>query len=332
MKLLIALLLLLASCANNPQLEVLAENLEVPWAIAFLPDDSFLFTERNTGDIYHYENGNARKIGSVSSSWITEGGLLGIAVDPEFEKNNHVYLYYTYKGGNKTLNRVSRFVYEDVLKDEEILIDAIPGALYHDGGRLEFGPDSKLYITTGDATEPSLAQDLSSLAGKILRINTDGSIPEDNPYNSSVYSYGHRNPQGLAWYKGMMIAPEHGPDRNDEINVIVPGGNYGWPAVQCANHEGYNAPIRCFSDWTLAPAGATFDDKGNLYVAGLRGTQIRKFYIQDKEITREEVLLENIGRLREVKYHDGYLYMTTSNTDGRGIPRLGDDKMLRIKV
>jgi len=326
------LLLLLVSCTTPSNVEVLVENLEVPWAIAFLPDDSFLFTERNTGDIYHYGNGGTGKIGSVSSSWITEGGLLGIAVDPEFARNKNVYLYYTYKGGEKTLNRVSRFVYEDTLKDEKILVDAIPGARFHDGGRLEFGPDSKLYITTGDATEPSLAQDPSSLAGKILRINTDGSIPEDNPYNSSVYSYGHRNPQGLAWYKGMMIAPEHGPSQNDEINVIVPGGNYGWPIVQCTSHQGFVAPIRCFSDWTLAPAGATFDDKGNLYVAGLRGAQIRKFVLKDGEVVGEEIFLDELGRLREVKYHDGYLYITTSNRDLRGVPREGDDKIIRIKV
>ena len=130
----------------------------------------------------------------------------------------------------------------------------------------------------------------------------------------------------------MMIAPEHGQSQNDEINVIVPGNNYGWPTVECTNHKGYEAPIRCFSDWTLAPAGATFDDKGNLYVAGLRGAQIRKFAMKDGQIVGEEVFLDNLGRVREVKYHNGYLYISTSNQDGRGVPRLGDDKIIRIRV
>ena len=178
-----------------------------------------------------------------------------------------------------------------------------------------------------------LAQDLASLSGKILRMNTDGSIPEDNPLpNSRVYSYGHRNPQGLAWYKRILVAPEHGPKRNDEINIITAGTNYGWPTVQCNAHAGYVPPIRCFDAWTLAPGGATFDDKGNLYVAGLRGAQIRKFVIKNSEIISEEIFLENLGRLREVKYHDGYLYITTSNQDGRGISRSGDDKILRIEL
>ncbi|HLF55076.1 MAG TPA: PQQ-dependent sugar dehydrogenase [Candidatus Nanoarchaeia archaeon] len=332
-KILITMLVLLASCTINPNVEVLVDNLDVPWAIAFFNDNSFLFTERNTGNVYHYQDGDVKIIGSVSSNWIDEGGLLGIAIDSGFEHNKYVYVYYTYKGGEKTLNRVSRYVYKNKLQNEMILIDAIPGAMYHDGGRLEFGPDNLLYITTGDATEPSLAQDLNSLAGKILRINPDGTIPADNPFpNSPVYSYGHRNPQGIAWHKGLMMATEHGPKMNDEINAIKTGKNYGWPLVECTAHEGYEAPIRCFPDWTLAPAAATFDDKGNLYVAGLRGAQIRKFEIKDGKIVSEEIFLEDLGRMREVKYHDGYLYITTSNRDGRGIPRIGDDKILRIKV
>ncbi len=335
-RILTALILILASCApaSNPQIELLVDHLEVPWAIAFFKDGSFLFTERNTGTVSHYKNGFVGVVGNLSSKWIAEGGLLGIAIDPEFEQNKFVYVYYTYLGGEKTLNRVSRLVYDNkMLKDEKILIDAIPGARAHDGGRIAFGPDNKLYITTGDALNPSLAQDLPSTAGKILRINKDGSIPEDNPFpQSPVYSYGHRNPQGLAWHNGMMIAPEHGPQMNDEINIIIPGGNYGWPIVQCTAHKGYIPPIRCFSDWTLAPSGATFDDKGNLYVAGLRGEQIRKFEIKDGKIISEEVFLEDLGRMREVKYNDGYLYFTTSNKDGRGAPRPDDDRIMRLKV
>ncbi len=331
MKKLIILMLVLASCTHPTGTEVLVEDLNVPWAIAFFPDDSFLFTERNTGLVYHYD-GQARQIGTLQIAQTSESGLLGIAIDPNFEENKYVYVYYTYAGNESHLNRVSRLTYDEILKDETILIDAIPGAMYHDGGRIEFGPGNKLYITTGDALNPSFAQDLSSTAGKILRINPDGTIPEDNPYNSSVYSYGHRNPQGLAWNNGILFAPEHGSSQNDEINIITPGTNYGWPTVQCTSHEGYTQPIKCFSDWTLAPGGATFDDKDNLYVAGLRGAQIRKFAIKDNQIINEEVFLENLGRIREVKYHEGHLYIATSNTDGRGIPRPGDDKILRIKV
>jgi glucose/arabinose dehydrogenase len=331
-KVICLLAIFLISCTSNQNVEVLVENLEVPWAIAFFKDGSFLFTERETGYVYHYGR-EAKQIAKVSSAPIGEGGLLGIAIDPNFEQNKFVYLYYTYQRREKTLNRVSRFVYDQVLRDETVLVDEIPGASYHDGGRIEFGPDNLLYITTGDAGEKMLAQDLNSLAGKILRINPDGSIPAGNPYpDSPVYSYGHRNPQGLAWYKGILIAPEHGPDRNDEINMIKPGMNYGWPVVQCTAHQGYQAPIRCFDQWTLAPGGAAFDDKGNLYVAGLRGSQIRKFELRDGELIAEEIFLQELGRLREVKYRDGYLYITTSNQDGRGIPRIGDDKIFRIKV
>jgi glucose/arabinose dehydrogenase len=327
---------ILASCAvqPNPQMEVLVENLEVPWAIAFLPDNSFLITERNTGNVYHYENGATKNVGNLKSKWTGEGGLLGITVDPEFEQNKYVYVYYLYDGKyENNLNRVSRFEYKNELKNEKIILDEIPGAELHNGGRIAFGPDNKLYITTGDAKIPSLSQDLSSTAGKILRINPDGSIPEDNPFpGSPVYSYGHRNPQGLAWHNGVLFAPEHGPIQDDEINIIKPGTNYGWPIVHCTSHEGYEPPIRCFSDWTMAPGGAAFDDKGNLYVAGLRGAQIRKFEIENGHVISEQVFLEDIGRIREIKYKDGYLYIATSNRDGRGLPRAGDDKVFRMKA
>lgn len=323
-------LLVIAGCATNPELEILVEDLEVPWAIAFFDDDSFLFTERNTGKIYHYKDGEAKRIGSLPTKPISEAGLLGIAIDPDFENNKWVYVYYTTEN---TLNRVSRLVYDKELKNEKILLDDIPGAVYHDGGRIEFGSDGKLYITTGDAGERMLAQDLDSVAGKILRINPDGSVPDDNPFpDSLVYSYGHRNPQGLAWYKDNLFAPEHGWKKNDEINIITPGTNYGWPLVECTDHKGYEAPIRCFDEWTLAPGGATFDKSGNLYVAGLKGAQVRKFTLRDGAIVAEEVFLDGLGRMREVKYHKGYLYMTTSNTDGRGIPHPGDDKVIRVRV
>jgi len=331
MKRWLILILLLGCAVEQPQMQVLVEEIDVPWALAFFSHDNFLFTERDTGYVYHYEQGFTNRIGHIQIAQVSESGLLGIAIDPDFGKNNYVYVYYTYAGNETHLNRVSRFTYDEKLKDEKILVDAIPGAKNHDGGRIEFGNDHKLYIATGDALQPELAQDLNSPAGKILRINKDGSIPEDNPFPGlPVYSYGHRNIQGLAWLAGRLFATEHGPSMNDEINRILPGRNYGWPIVQCTAHEGYEAPIRCFDDFTLAPGGAAFDDTSNLYVAGLRGSQVRKFSIRDNKVVSEEIFLDGLGRIREVKYYQGWLYIATSNRDGRGVPRPGDDKIIRM--
>src|SRR3990167_1065296 len=252
----------------NYEVESYVENLFVPWEIVFTSPNRILVTERN-GKIRVIENGTLRSqplINFPEVSTISEEGLMGLVLDPQYESNKLIYTCYAYAEGQDLFDKVV------VLKDNETyieaqntIIDRIPAAQFHAGCRLGFGPDLKLYITTGDATQKELAQDVNSLAGKILRINPDGTIPEDNPLpNSPIYSYGHRNPQGIAWHKGLMMATEHGPKMNDEINAIKTGKNYGWPLVECTAHEGYEAPIRCFPDWTLAPAAATFDDKGNL--------------------------------------------------------------------
>ncbi|MCH8329623.1 MAG: PQQ-dependent sugar dehydrogenase, partial [Nanoarchaeota archaeon] len=228
----------------------------------------------------------------------------------------------------------SRFTFNEQnekIESEFILLDNIPSARFHDGGRIKFGPDGKLYITTGDATEPSSAQDINSLAGKILRMNKDGTIPEDNLFGNYVYSYGHRNPQGLIWNKNReLFSSEHGPTRNDEINIIVKGENYGWP-VECDVKSEFINPIRCFSDFTLAPSGIAFY-KNDLYIAGLRGTQLRRIIFDDsyETILYEEELFSELGRIREVVEYNGSLYITTNNRDGRGIPKFGDDKIIRI--
>jgi len=306
--------------------EVLAENLDTPWAIDFLPDGRMIFTER-PGIVSVYSDGKVSIVGRINASEESESGLLGIAVDSEFDENMYVYVYYTYENGN----RVSRFRLNDGLEDEFILLDDIPNARFHDGGRIKFGPDGKLYITTGDATVPSSAQDINSLAGKILRMNKDGSIPEDNPFGNFVYSYGHRNPQGLAWLDGQLYASEHGPSRNDEINIIIKGENYGWPN-ECTGEGDWINPIRCYTEFTLAPSGIAFY-KNELYVAGLRGTQLRRIALSEdgKSILKEEELFTDLGRIRESVEHDGYLYIATSNRDGRGVPRVGDDKIIRIR-
>jgi len=313
------------------ELEVLVKNLDTPWAIDFFPNGKMIFTERpGRVSLLNLETKEIKIVGEIDVSEKGESGLLGISVDPEFEENNFVYVYYTHENGN----RVSRFIFneqEEKIKSEFILLDNIPNARFHDGGRIKFGPDDKLYITTGDATEPSSAQDISSLAGKILRMNKDGTIPQDNLFENYVYSYGHRNPQGLIWNEnGELFASEHGPTRNDEINIIIKGENYGWP-IECDVKSEFINPIRCFSDFTLAPSGIAFY-KNDLYIAGLRGTQLRRIVFGDnyETILYEEELFSELGRIREVVEHKDSLYITTSNRDGRGIPKLNDDKIIRI--
>ena len=311
--------------------EILVENLDTPWAIDFLPDGRMIFTERlGRISIFDFNNKKTEIIGEIEVSEISESGLSGISVDPEFDKNNFIYIYYTHEKGN----RVSRFVLNEKLEDEFILLDNIPSARFHDGGRIKFGPDGKLYITTGDATNPPSAQDINSLSGKILRMNKDASIPEDNPFGNYVYSYGHRNPQGIDWHPitKQLYSSEHGSIRNDEINIIFKGENYGWPIVECDEiSDIYIDPIRCYSEFTLAPSSITFYNN-DLYVAGLRGTQVRRIIFDGSKIIKEEELFSELGRIREVIVYNDYLYTATSNRDGRGILRKNDDKIIRVRL
>ncbi|MBI3842172.1 MAG: PQQ-dependent sugar dehydrogenase [Thaumarchaeota archaeon] len=216
----------------------MATRLQIPWEIAFAPDGRIFFTER-VGTLRVIDNGVLadEPVGKVDVARVGEGGLLGLSLDPDFEKNHYLYLYYTYSDFLNLYNRVSRFTeLNNKISEEKILLDKIPAQSIHDGGRIKFGPDGKLYATTGDSANPSSSQDLKSLSGKILRINSDGTIPNDNPFaDSPVYSYGHRNPQGLAWdpVTGVLFETEHGPSgengmrAHDEINIIEPGKNYG---------------------------------------------------------------------------------------------------------
>ena len=219
--------------------DVIVDGLNNPWEIVFGPEGEIFFTERD-GRIWKIENfGEAKVIETFPKSGSMEGGTLGLALHPDFKNNQKIYIYQTNLELEFFQNKVFSFTVDgDALTDKQVIIDDIPGAPWHDGGRIKFGPDEKLYITTGDAINPGWSQDLSSLAGKILRINSDGTIPDDNPFDSSaIFSYGHRNPQGIAWSDdGLFVSSEHGPSGemghgHDEINVIVKGKNYGWPKV-----------------------------------------------------------------------------------------------------
>ena len=268
-----------------------------------------------------------------------KGGLLGMALHPRFLENRWIYLYLTTAVGSSLNNKVERYRLEgDLLSEKKVIIDNIPGAAYHDGGRIAFGLDGYLYITTGDAGSPNLAQDINSLAGKILRLKDDGLIPADNPFNSAVYSYGHRNSQGLAWdSKGRLWATEHGRSGIlsglDELNLIEKGKNYGWPVIQgYEKREEMESPIaQSGPDETWAPAGLAFWD-GSFFFGGLRGEALYEARAVGTEQVSLKVHFRNVfGRIRAVVLGpDEFLYITTSNTDGRGEPKTNDDKIIRI--
>ena len=255
--------------------EVVASGLKIPWDLAFLPDGSLLVTERAGSLVRIEKSGGRRSIQLPHPVPRGEGGLLGITLHPQFGNNKLLYLYMTTKSSREgTQNAVFRYRYDGgKLLDEKVIVSGIPGALYHDGGRMEFGPDGFLYITTGDAQKPAIAQDLNSLGGKILRLTDDGAIPLDNPFGTAVYSYGHRNPQGLAWdSEGRLWSTEHGSSKKDEINVIVKGKNYGWPTIEGdAVRDGMEVPVRHSGpDVTWAPASALYY-KGSIFFGGLKG-------------------------------------------------------------
>ena len=326
---------------NQPQetsketISIYAQNLEVVWALAFLPDGDLLATERKGTVNLINKEGNVSRIFTLGNVLQTgESGLHGIALHPDFESNQLVYLYYTYKGdGDNTQNRVSRFRFDGkTFTDEKIIVDAIPGAVFHDGGRIKFGADKNLYITTGDARNPSLAQDVNSLAGKILRVTDEGNPASGNPFGTRIWSYGHRNPQGIAWDdKGKLWETEHGDSATDEFNLIEPGKNYGWPTIRGDQKaEGLKTPVLHSGNDTWAPAGAAFIN-GSIFFGGLKGQALFQAKLQGDSATLTTHFKGELGRIRDVVLGpDGFLYITTSNRDGRGTPAAGDDKILRI--
>ncbi len=317
-----------------PRVSILAQNLEIPWDLAFLPDKSALFTER-AGRVRLIDiNGSLRDTPVLEISdikLIGEGGLLGITAHPDFSTNNFIFLYYTYSSSNdNTLNKVVRYKFSNgELTDKKVIVDNIPGATFHNGGRLKFGPDGFLYITTGDAQKPSLAQDKNSLAGKILRVTDEGGAAPGNPFNTLIYSYGHRNPQGLAWDSSSRLwETEHGNTATDEVNLIEPGKNYGWPEIRGSKTKlGMVSPVIQSGNVTWAPTGAVFFND-TFYFTGLRGNAL---YALKGNDNLKEYFKGEFGRLRSIVLGpDNMFYVLTSNKDGRGLPKTGDDKILRI--
>jgi len=321
---------------DNTQIKTIANGLDTPWDLVFLPNNEILFTERQGNIKLLDKSGNVSLITNIAGAKESgEGGLLGITLHPEFK--NYLYLYFT--AGNK--NQIVSYKFQNnILTQDRVIIDNIPGKLFHNGGRIKFGPDGKLYATTGDAQVENLSQDPSSLAGKILRLNDDGSIPEDNPISGSpVYSYGHRNPQGLAFDQDARLwATEHGSSAYDEVNRILPGKNYGWPDYKGDEaEEGFETPFVHSGRNTWAPSGAAIFEN-SLYFTGLRGTAVYKLSLDsttqtfaNSERKVEEYLKNEFGRLRNISLGpDGYFYILTNNKDGRGKPVEEDDRLIRI--
>jgi glucose/arabinose dehydrogenase len=341
------------------RVEAWIQSLEIPWSLLFLPDGKALVSER-PGRIRLIKDGKLRAdpYAKLEVSHGGEGGLMGLALHPEFPAKPYLYAMHTYQKNGNLFNRVVR------LRDlgdkgilDKVIIDGIPGGRFHDGGRIAFGPDGLLYITAGETFKAELAQELRSLGGKILRITPEGGIPGDNPFkNSPVYSYGHRNPQGLSWDPETkdLFESEHGPTgefslfANDEINVIVKGGNYGWPqAVGAPGMKPYIDPLIVWKH-TTPPSGITFYNgkllphlNGDLFVATLRSEALIRIRLKRNKNLYRVMQIERwfakdytngkFGRLRDVlQGPDGALYFLTSNRDGRGNPRQGDDQIYRM--
>ena len=329
------------------RVETAVSALDVPWSMAFAFDGRLFVTER-AGRVRILDLGGSTSELALALDGVFaqgEAGLLGLALDPEFAQNRFVYLYYTASTPGGPVNRVVRYREAGSrLGEPAVLLDGIPGATIHDGGRLRFGPDGLLYITTGDANVASTAQDVASLAGKVLRLERGGASPRDNRFSSPVYSYGHRNPQGFDWHPvtGDLWASEHGASGNDEINVVQPGSNYGWPRIEgAATTAGMEPPVTFFNP-AVAPSGASFyrgnrfpQFVGSLFVATLRGTHLLRLRIDPQAPRRllgsERLLEGRFGRIRDViSGPDGFLYISTNNRDGRGSPSPSDDRILRL--
>lgn len=338
------------------RVETVAENLQVPWAIAFAPDGRLFFTER-PGRVRIVENGRLRAeplatISDVEPSG--ESGLMDLSLHPQFAANHLLYLTYAYRGGESQLVRVVRFRETGTaLSDRKVIIENLPAAQFHAGCRARFGPDGKLYVTTGDATRRELAQQMDSLAGKTLRLNDDGTVPADNPFvgqqnvRPEIWSLGHRNAQGIDWQPGtnLQFQTEHGPSGfdgpggGDEVNIVERGKNYGWPTIDhTRTRAGLESPLLEYTP-AVAPASGMFyrgsafpQFRGNFFFGCLRGETIIRVVLDGRRVVSQERLLEKkYGRIRAMtEGPDGAIYFSTSNRDGRGTPAANDDRILRL--
>ncbi|TVL94272.1 glucose sorbosone dehydrogenase [Streptomyces sp. SAJ15] len=325
--------------------ETVATGVESPWGLAPLPDGDLLVSSRDTGKIYRIgrEDGKKTELGTVRGvAPGGEGGLLGLALSPDFGADHLIYAYFT----TASDNRIARLLYDpqrpegDQLGAPDTVFKGIPKGAIHNGGRIAFGPDKMLYAGTGEGGDRSLAQDKKSLGGKILRMTPDGQPVHGNPDGDSVvYSYGHRNVQGLAWDADKRLwASEFGQQTWDELNLIEPGRNYGWPraegTVPDAAAEGLVNPVEQWRVADASPSGLAFAE-GSLWMAGLRGERLWRIPLRGTEpVTKPQAFFEGTyGRLRTVvATDDGGLWLVTSNTDGRGDPGGQDDRILRVKV
>jgi glucose/arabinose dehydrogenase len=341
--------------AANFQVETVASGLEVPWGFAFLPNKDLLFTER-PGRVRIIEGGKLRAepvfvVPDVEPS--SESGLMDISLHPNFATNGFVYLAYAYNKAGKR-DKVVRYKYvSGTFTEPRVIIEDIPAAPNHAGMRCRFGPDGKLYITTGDSTERAIAQQMNSLGGKILRLNDDGSVPQDNPFvgqkdaRPEIWSLGHRNPQGIAWQpgSGLIFETEHGPSGfdgpggGDEVNIVERGKNYGWPTIHHKQTQaGLESPLLEYTP-ACAPASGMFYNssifpqfKGNFFFGCLAGKRIIRVVLDRRKVVSQENILEGkYGRIREMaEGPDGYIYFSTSNRDGRGSPASDDDRIMRL--
>ncbi len=324
---------------GNESVEVIATHLDSPRALAF-GDDRMFLTEKS-GRIRVLEDGVLldRPLATFRVPDVFDGGLLGIQVHPDFTNNHYLYVYHTYVEDGSFWNKVTRITESDNrLVEADAIIDKIPGSQFSNGGVIKFGPDGKLYVATGSVSDSShMPQDVGSLAGKILRLNDDGTIPKTNPiHNSAVYAMGFRNPQGMAWdAAGNFYMTDMGPTKSDEINLVLPGRNYGWPEQECAG-GGYEDSIICY-DPAIEPGGILvydgdlLDMQGKLVMTALRASNLYAVDLENPGIQTQDIILSGTGRIRDViQAPDGSLYILTSNTDGKGFPTDDDDRLLRI--
>ncbi|MFE1926053.1 PQQ-dependent sugar dehydrogenase [Streptomyces asoensis] len=319
-----------------------AEGLDTPWGLAPLPEGGLLVASRDAGTITRVDTGTGRKtqLGEVPGvSAAGEGGLLGLALSPDYASDRMVYAYVT----SASDNRVLRMIYDparpagDQLGAPDTVFKGIPKGMIHNGGRIAFGPDRLLYVGTGETGDRGLAQDRKSLGGKILRLTPEGDPAPGNPFpDSAVYSYGHRNVQGLAWdSRQRLFASEFGQDTWDELNAIEPGADYGWPTAEGRSGDArFRDPIAQWHTDDASPSGVAYA-QGSIWTAGLKGQRLWRVPLKGTAASADPqaFLKGEYGRLRTVVAAGGdRLWVTTSNTDGRGEPKKGDDRILELKV